>query len=196
MPMPRCIAPSSAAATTCSSSSRAWIPPRASASNSRATCTARSRSSQFELHYQPKVDTATDDFHSAEALIRWQHPERGIDHAGGLHSARRGMRPHQCHRRVGAARSLPAVQGVAARRTAAAARRGKRVGIAVPPGQPARRHPKRRERCRPRPALSRARAHRERRHDQSGRIREHPREAEHAWECSCRSTISAPAIRA
>jgi diguanylate cyclase (GGDEF)-like protein len=32
---------------------------------------------QFELHYQPKVDTATDYFHSAEALIRWQHPERG-----------------------------------------------------------------------------------------------------------------------
>jgi diguanylate cyclase len=33
---------------------------------------------QFELHYQPKVDTATDSFHSAEALIRWRHPERGI----------------------------------------------------------------------------------------------------------------------
>ena len=24
------------------------------------------------------MDTATDDFHSAEALIRWQHPERGM----------------------------------------------------------------------------------------------------------------------
>ena len=32
---------------------------------------------QFELEYQPKVDTATDNFHSAEALIRWRHPERG-----------------------------------------------------------------------------------------------------------------------
>jgi diguanylate cyclase (GGDEF)-like protein len=33
---------------------------------------------EFELHYQPKVDTATGRFHSAEALLRWRHPQRGI----------------------------------------------------------------------------------------------------------------------
>jgi len=33
---------------------------------------------QFELHYQPKVDAATGKVHSAEALIRWLHPERGM----------------------------------------------------------------------------------------------------------------------
>ncbi len=49
--------------------------PRAS---SRATCTHALARSQFELHYQPKVDTATDNLHSAEALIRWHHPERGL----------------------------------------------------------------------------------------------------------------------
>jgi diguanylate cyclase (GGDEF)-like protein len=33
---------------------------------------------QFELFYQPKVDTASGDIHSAEALIRWRHPQRGL----------------------------------------------------------------------------------------------------------------------
>ena len=36
------------------------------------------RSRQFELHYQPKVDTTTGRINSAEALIRWRHPQRGL----------------------------------------------------------------------------------------------------------------------
>ena len=32
---------------------------------------------QFELHYQPKVNTATGVMHGAEALLRWRHPVRG-----------------------------------------------------------------------------------------------------------------------
>src|SRR5256885_5978196 len=33
---------------------------------------------QLELHYQPKVDTATGGIHGVEALVRWRHPQRGL----------------------------------------------------------------------------------------------------------------------
>jgi diguanylate cyclase (GGDEF)-like protein len=33
---------------------------------------------QFELRYQPKYNAVTKKIHSVEALIRWQHPERGL----------------------------------------------------------------------------------------------------------------------
>lgn len=36
------------------------------------------RGRQFELHYQPKVETATGRVNSVEALIRWRHPQRGL----------------------------------------------------------------------------------------------------------------------
>jgi diguanylate cyclase (GGDEF)-like protein len=34
--------------------------------------------SGFELHYQPLVDLATNEVTCFEALLRWQHPERGM----------------------------------------------------------------------------------------------------------------------
>lgn len=33
---------------------------------------------EFVLHYQPKVDSTTHEIIGAEALVRWQHPEKGF----------------------------------------------------------------------------------------------------------------------
>jgi diguanylate cyclase (GGDEF)-like protein len=36
------------------------------------------QSNQFEVYYQPKLDVATNRIASAEALLRWHHPTRGV----------------------------------------------------------------------------------------------------------------------
>lgn len=36
------------------------------------------RKNQFELHYQPRVDLASGHLVGLEALLRWNHPERGL----------------------------------------------------------------------------------------------------------------------
>jgi EAL domain-containing protein (putative c-di-GMP-specific phosphodiesterase class I) len=99
----------------------------------KATCTC-ARTKQFELHYQPKVNTATGVMHGAEALLRWTHPVLGRS-AGQIHSDRRGMRVDRRARRLGHARSLPAGARLAGRGPAAAAGCRQSVGFAVSSGQ-------------------------------------------------------------
>ncbi len=42
----------------------------------KAGCAARWPPTSSELHYQPKVDIATNQTKEPEALIRWRHPQR------------------------------------------------------------------------------------------------------------------------
>ncbi len=41
-------------------------------STSRSTCAARWPTDEFELHYQPIMDTATRRVHALEVLLRWR----------------------------------------------------------------------------------------------------------------------------
>ena len=59
------------------------------------------------LHYQPQVDLAAGRVVAVEALLRWQHPERGIVAAADLHPDRRGQRPDPADRRLGAGGGVP-----------------------------------------------------------------------------------------
>ena len=42
---------------------------------------------QFEIHYQPIVETGAGRVVALEALVRWRHPERGLIGAHGVHPA-------------------------------------------------------------------------------------------------------------
>ena len=45
------------------------------------------RKNQFELHYQPRIDLSTGQLVGLEALLRWNHPERGLVLPGEFISA-------------------------------------------------------------------------------------------------------------
>ena len=59
----------------------------------RARCAARSTATSCGVHYQPdgrpRAPAASCGF---EALVRWEHPERGLLAPGAVHPARRGDR--------------------------------------------------------------------------------------------------------
>ena len=61
---------------------------------------------QFELHYQPIVNLATNDISAFEALIRWRHPHEGPHRAQRIHSTGGGDRLHRSDRRMGDAAGL------------------------------------------------------------------------------------------
>ena len=50
----------------------------ATASRSSGSCTARSPPASSSLHYQPKAELTSGAVHGVEALVRWEHPRRGL----------------------------------------------------------------------------------------------------------------------
>ncbi len=122
-PTSRCTAPSRTARTATRCSSRTCTTACRAGWSSRSTCARRSPTNEFLLVYQPTFDLSDMTPTGVEALIRWQHPTRGlvqpdafiplleetglINEIGALGAARgvraggglaRG-RPHDRHRR-------------------------------------------------------------------------------------------------
>ena len=87
---------------------------------------------EFEIYYQPILYLQTGKVSGFEALVRWNHPERGMISPAGLHSAGGGNRPDPAARRMGAAHRLHAGRQMAA----AGRRRGQSLGHAVQGPQP------------------------------------------------------------
>ena len=90
---------------------------------------------ELEVYYQPVIDLATGRPVSTEALVRWQHPERGLVDAARVHPDRRGDRADRPARAARARAGLPPDRGLAARHRPGDRRVGQR--LRAPGAQPA-----------------------------------------------------------
>ena len=153
---------------------------------------------EFRVHYQPLVRFESSEVIGLEALLRWQHPERGLGRARRVPRGRRGHRADRADRRVGVARSVRAGRDVGRGVDRPRAARG----VGEPLGPPARRRRPRLDtvhaaldELRPRSVAARARDHRD---DADGRPRARGRRAappRPSSACASASTTSAPASR-
>jgi EAL domain-containing protein (putative c-di-GMP-specific phosphodiesterase class I) len=68
---------------------------------------------ELHLHYQPILSLVDDKVTGFEALLRWDHKQRGKHSTGRFHSHRRRDRVDHPHRPLGAGKGLPAGHAVA-----------------------------------------------------------------------------------
>ena len=129
-PTPRCTGPrtSVAVARRCSTRRSGR---RASARLEVTTALRRALDEgELRLHYQPIVALADERLLGFEALVRWQHPERGLLGPARLHPGRGGDRADRPAGRVGPA-DRPRAGRRAGRAGAAPARRAMSVNVSA-----------------------------------------------------------------
>ena len=80
-----------AAAARASSSAR-WTSACRPAAKLERDLRAALAAGELELYYQPQLNLERDEIAGFEALLRWNHPERGHDPARRVHPARGGNR--------------------------------------------------------------------------------------------------------
>ena len=88
---------------------------------------------ELELHYQPKVAAADGSVTGLEALLRWQHPQRGTAGPRRFPAAGRGDRPDRAPGRLGHGRRAGPDRPLAGRRHRPAAGRHQPVALAAAP---------------------------------------------------------------
>jgi diguanylate cyclase (GGDEF)-like protein len=131
---------------------------------------------ELRLHYQPVVHLETGQVEEFEALVRWQHKDRGLLPPDAFIGPHRGDRAHHPDRPVGAHRGVPTGAAMAGAASERAAAHHRRQPLGAPaagprPGQPGLARPEgQRSRC----AEPQVRDHRERGHAGCSRDAGHP----------------------
>ena len=107
-PTPRCTTPRSRAAAASRCSTTRCAPARVVRARDRERrCTARSSAASSASSSSRSSSLRDARCVGAEALVRWQHPERGLDAARRVHPARRGDRARRRARARGCSRTRP-----------------------------------------------------------------------------------------
>ena len=115
-PTPRCTAPSSRAARGSTSSTRRPRPSRSTTWRSRPSWTAALTEGELRIHYQPIVRLSDGTVQAREALVRWQHPTRGLLEPAAFMGVAEQTRLITDHGPVDAGAGLPRRDHVARRR--------------------------------------------------------------------------------